>query len=151
MSYGSPGGVAALVPQFANQSGRFDNTTTPTLDDVTAWLSQISSMLDVALSGYALSVPVTDERIRQLLDAYANAQVAAVARGVNGQGRFGDRDQPKSADEMLLNAGADAAAWVKKWVGSFASILNVTPDEVEAAAPAVVWSVVAIGAPRAGV
>lgn len=146
MSYGSPGGVAALVRKFANASGRFDNTTTPTVDDVEAWLVQISSMLDVALSGYAIGAPVTNETIRPLLDAYANAQVAAVARGVNGQGRFGDK--PQSADEMLLSAGADAAGWVKSWVGSFASILNVTPDEVEAAAPAVVWRVVDISAHR---
>jgi hypothetical protein len=149
MSYGSPGGVAALVRKFANESGRFDNTTRPMLDDVTAWLAQISSMLDVALSGYALATPVTNEAIRPLLDAYANAQVAAVARGVNGQGRFGDK--PQSGDEMLLSAGTDAAGWVKAWVGSFASILNVTPDEVEPAAAPVVWKVVNIsGAPRAG-
>lgn len=148
MSYGSPGGVAALVPQFANKSGRFDNTTRPTVDDVTAWLAQVSAMLDVALAGYAIGTPVTDETIRPLLDGYANAQAAAAARGVNGQGRFGDK--PASADEILVSAGTEAAAWVKAWVNSFASILQVTPDEVEAAAAPVVWSVVAIGADRTG-
>jgi hypothetical protein len=42
-----------------------------------------------------------------MLSGYANAQVAAMVRGVNGQGRFAEK--PTTADEMLLIIG-DATA-----------------------------------------
>ena len=58
MSYGTIGGVAALVPRFTNAAGVFDTSTTPAAADVTAWLGQISAMLDVALSSYGVEVPI---------------------------------------------------------------------------------------------
>jgi hypothetical protein len=127
MSYGTTGGVAALVPRFTNAAGVFDASTTPAAVDVTAWLGQISAMLDVALAGYGVDAPVTNTTVKAMLDGYANAQAAAVARGVNGQGRFGER--PVAADEMLVAIGGDAAEWVSKWIGGVAGLLGVAPAE----------------------
>ena len=124
MAYGSVAGVAALVPRFANAAGVFDSATTPAAADVTAWLAQISAMLDVALAGHTLPTPVTDAAVKPMLDGYANAQAAAVARGVNGQGRFAERQA--SADEMLIAIGGDAAKWVSSWVGGIGVLLGVT-------------------------
>ena len=124
MSYGTPGGVAALVPRYANAAGVFDSDTTPAAADVVTWLAQISAMLDVALSGHGVDVPVTEATVTPMLDGYANAQAAAVARGVNGQGRFAERQA--SADEMLTAIGGDAAKWVSSWVGGIGVLLGVT-------------------------
>jgi hypothetical protein len=59
MTYGTAAGVAALAPRYANAAGRFDENTTPKLAHVTDWLTQVSAMLDVALSGYGVGTPVT--------------------------------------------------------------------------------------------
>lgn len=124
MAYGSPAGVAALTPRFANAAGVFDHTTTPAAATVTAWLAQISALLDVALAGYGVSVPVSEPTVTPMLDGYANAQAAAVARGVNGQGVFAERQA--AADEMLLAIGGDAATWVARRIGGLGALLGVT-------------------------
>lgn len=129
MSYGTPGGVAALVPRFANAAGVFDTSTTPAAADVAAWLGQISAMLDISLSGYGVGLPVDNATVVSMLDGYANAQAAAVARGVNGQGRFGEK--PVAADEMLVAIGGDAAEWVGKWMPGIVALLLPTPDAIE--------------------
>ena len=125
MSYGTAAGVAALAPRYANAAGRFDENTTPKLTHVTDWLEQVSAMLDVALSGYGVETPVTVAAILPMLSGYANAQVAAMVRGVNGQGRFAEK--PTTADEMLLIIGDATAAWVTKNIGGLGALLDVTP------------------------
>jgi hypothetical protein len=82
-------------------------------------------MLDVALSGYGVETPVTVAAILPMLAGYANAQVAAMVRGVNGQGRFAEK--PTTADEMLLIIGDATAAWVTKNIGGLGALLDVTP------------------------
>jgi hypothetical protein len=125
MSYGTAAGVAALAPRYANAAGRFDENTTPKLAHVTDWLTQVSAMLDVSLSGYGVETPVTVAAILPMLSGYANAQVAAMVRGVNGQGRFAEK--PTTADEMLLIIGDATAAWVTKNIGGLGALLDVTP------------------------
>jgi hypothetical protein len=125
MSYGTAAGVAALAPRYANAAGRFDENTTPKLAHVTDWLTQVSAMLDVALSGYGVETPVTVAAILPMLSGYANAQVAAMVRGVNGQGRFAEK--PTTADEMLLIIGDATAAWVTRNIGGLGALLDVTP------------------------
>ena len=125
MSYGTAAGVAALAPRYANAAGRFDENTTPKLAHVTDWLTQVSAMLDVALSGYGVGTPVVTDTVLPMLSGYANAQVAAMARGVNGQGKFAEK--PTTADEMLLIIGDATAAWVTKNIGGLGAVLEVTP------------------------
>jgi hypothetical protein len=125
MSYGTAAGVAALAPRYANAAGRFDENTTPKLTHVTDWLTQVSAMLDVSLSGYGVGTPVVTATVLPMLSGYANAQVAAMVRGVNGQGRFAEK--PTTADEMLLIIGDATAAWVTKNIGGLGALLDVTP------------------------
>ena len=123
MTYGTAAGVAALAPRYANAAGRFDENTTPKLAHVTDWLTQVSSMLDVALSGYGVTIPVTQVTAVPMLAAFANAQVAAMVRGVNGQGKFAEK--PTTADEMLLIIGDATAAWVARNIGGLGGVLEV--------------------------
>ena len=126
MSYGTPAGVAALAPRYTNAGGQFDDERTPKLAHVIDWLTQVSAMLDVALSGYGVATPVAaNSPVAPMLAAFANAQVAAMARGVNGQGKFAER--PTTADEMLLIIGDATAAWVAKNIGGLGAVLDVTP------------------------
>jgi hypothetical protein len=116
--------VAALAPRYANAAGLFDGNTTPKLSHVTDWLTQVSAMLDVALSGYGVATPVVTAAVLPMLSGYANAQVASMVRGVNGQGRFAEK--PTTADEMLLVIGDATAAWVTKNIGGLGALLEVT-------------------------
>ena len=125
MSYGTTIGVAALAPRYANAACRFDANTTPTLSQLMEWLAQVSAMLDVALAGYGVATPVVMSAVLPMLDAFTNAQVAAMARGVNGQGKFAER--PTTADEMLLIIGDATAAWVARNIGGLGAVLDVTP------------------------
>ena len=128
MAYGTPAGVAALAPRYTNAGGQFDDERTPKLSHVIDWLAQVSAMLDVALSGYGVATPVAaNSPVAPMLAAFANAQVAAMARGVNGQGKFAEK--PTTADEMLLIIGDATAAWARKNAGGLGAILEVTPVE----------------------
>lgn len=138
MTYGSALGVAALTPRYANAAGRFDDDKTPKLEQVTEWLEQVSAMLDVALAGHGITTPVTDAAAIPMLAAFANAQVAAMVRGVNGQGKFAEK--PTTADEMLLIIGDAAAAWAQKNAGGLGAVLGVS--EVEAAVPVMTIDVI---------
>ena len=89
MSYGTAAGVGALVPRYANSSVTFDGTTRPTLTTVTALLASINSRLDIMLSSAGFTVPITDADIVPTLDFFVNEEVAAIAGGINGSGRFG--------------------------------------------------------------
>ena len=123
MAYGTAAGVAALSPRYANSAGAFDTSTTPPLAHVTDWVAQISAMLNVAMSGYGVTTPVTDADITPMMDVFVNAWTAAVVRGVNGQGKFAEK--PMTADEMLLLIGEAAEAWVKRNIGGIGSQLGV--------------------------
>ena len=131
MSYGTTIGVAALAPRYANAAGRFDANTTPTLSQLMEWLAQVSAMLDVALAGYGVATPVVMSAVLPMLDAFTNAQAAAMVRGVNGQGQFAEK--PTTADEMLLIIGDAAGAWVRKNVIGLGALLEVTPVETATA------------------
>lgn len=95
MSYGDKNEVAALVPRYANTSGVFDQLTRPTQAQVTAWLAQISAVLDAYLATKDYSVPVTEANLNAALDLFTNEETAAIAEGVNGSGRFGPTSQNK--------------------------------------------------------
>ena len=89
MAYGTTAGVAALTPRYANGSGDFDATTRPTAAQVTTFLSQVSNLLDSIMSEYGFDVPVTDAEVVEILTLFTQDEVAAIAEGINGSGRFG--------------------------------------------------------------
>ncbi len=89
-SYGDPAEIAALVPRWATVGGAFDGTTRPTLATVESLCDQVSAALNAMLaqSGFT-TFPITDTDVKLLLDQFVNAEVAAIADGINGFGRFG--------------------------------------------------------------
>lgn len=87
--YGEPNDVGSLVPRWVNTSGHFDATTRPTLGQVQGWVNEVSEMLNVILSAYGFTIPVTHSRALLMLNMFVNQEVAAICEGVNGSGRFG--------------------------------------------------------------
>lgn len=88
-SYGDTGEIAALVPRYGNGSGIFDATTRPTLLQVESLTDQVSAVMNSILAGAGFSIPVSDADAKLMLDLFVNQEVAALAEGINGSGRFG--------------------------------------------------------------
>ena len=89
MAYGSLDEVAAFVPRYADQFGNFTTTTRPTLVQVTAWLEQVSGILDAYLSSKGYATPITEANLLAALNLFTSEEVAAMVEGANGSGRFG--------------------------------------------------------------
>ena len=89
MAYGSLDEVVAFVPRYADQFGHFTTTTRPTLAQVTAWLTQVSGVLDAYLSSKGWATPVTEANLLAALNLFTSEEVAAMVEGANGSGRFG--------------------------------------------------------------
>jgi len=87
--YGTSAGVAALTPRYANGTGDFNTTDRPTKAQVEALLTQVSNLLDSILAEVGFTTPVTDTEVVSILTFFAQDEVAAIAEGINGSGRFG--------------------------------------------------------------
>ena len=125
-AYGSAGGVAAHVPRLANESGRFDNTTTPTLAQVDEWRAQVSAGLDVAMAASGLPSPASDMAVRGMLDGFVNGNVAWLAESVNGQGRFQER--PATTQEILAAIATATGTFVKTNAAGFGALAGIAAD-----------------------
>ena len=134
MAYGSALGVAAHVPRFANESHRFDNTTTPTLAQVDEWREQISAALDVAMAAAALPAPATNTAVVDMLAGFVNGNAAWLAESVNGQGRFQER--PATTTEILAAIQSAAASFVTANARGMGAISGVASGGVAAGAGA---------------
>lgn len=97
MSYGSTNEVAALVPRYANADNVFTATTRPSLAQVETWLTQVSAVLDAYLATKGYSTPITATDLNAAMDLFVAEEVASIAEGVNGSGRFGLPPPTKSS------------------------------------------------------
>jgi len=88
-SYGTTGGVSALTPRYATAGGVFDTTTRPTLAQVESLIDQVSGLANSMLAQAGFKTPVTQADVKLALDIFVNEEVAAIAEGINGSGRFG--------------------------------------------------------------
>lgn len=88
-SYGDTDEIAALVPRYANGAGVFDAATRPTLTQVESITDQVSAVVNMILSRLGFDIPITDADAVLMLDLFVNQEVAAIAEGINGSGRFG--------------------------------------------------------------
>lgn len=127
--YGSTDSIALLVPRLANPSSRFDNTTTPTFEQVEEWRVEVSAMLDVALAAHNIATPVEDATVVKMLDAFVNSNCASLARAINGQGRYA-QERALGAEELLLSLATQVDAWVARYATGIAKILGVAQDSV---------------------
>src|SRR5262245_48317756 len=89
-SYGTAAGVASYVPRYANNSATFDNTITrPKLTDVENFINQISSLVNSMLSSNGFHIPISQSDVKSAITIFIEQEVAAIAEGINGSGRFG--------------------------------------------------------------
>lgn len=91
-SYGTPNGVAALTPRYANGVGTFLTTDRPSLQTVINLLDQVSGLLNSMLSQSGFLIPVSNVLAPDVvlaLTIFVQEEVAAIVEGINGSGRFG--------------------------------------------------------------
>jgi len=88
-SYGDTSEIAALIPRYDNGSGVFDTNTTPTLLQVESLVDQVSGALNSVLAENGFEIPVSQADVKLVLDGFVNDEVAQIAVGINGSGRFG--------------------------------------------------------------
>ena len=91
MAYGSADGVGRLTPRYMLE-GTYTTATNPTLDTVTAWLAEVSALVDVLLSDKRFDIPVDSTAAPSAvtaIGAQVNGYVAELARAVNGHGAYG--------------------------------------------------------------
>lgn len=112
MSYGTEPGVAALAKRYTN-SGSFGVTTNPTLATVTAWLAQVSSMVDIALATAGFTTPITDASITPALDGFVNGLVADLVAAANTAGRFYTDKAVEAGVSPLKIINNDIRQWVE--------------------------------------
>lgn len=91
-SYGSTKGVAALVPKWASGTGDaadFSAATRPTLLQVESFIDAVSGILNSMLAEAGFHTPVAHISAAAALSYFVNEEVASIAEGINGSGRFG--------------------------------------------------------------
>jgi len=88
-SYGTPNGVAALTPRYANGSGTFLTTDRPSLQTVINLLDQVSGLLNSMLAQSGFQIPIVQADVVLALTIFVQEEVASIAEGINGSGRFG--------------------------------------------------------------
>jgi hypothetical protein len=88
-SYGSAPGVASYVPRYANTSATFDTNTRPKLTQIESFIDQISSLVNAILVSNGFHIPITQADAKLAITIFVEQEVAAIAEGINGSGRFG--------------------------------------------------------------
>ena len=103
--YGTSAGVAALTPRYASELyGDFAAEDRPSRTQVETFLTQVSNLLDVILADARFDTPVTDTEVVSMLTMFVQDEVASIAEGINGSGRFGPttKGPQKSRYQMIL-------------------------------------------------
>ncbi len=90
--YGSTSDVAALAGTYTT-GGAFSTTTTPTLVQVTAWLTDVSDLMDLALAQHHFEIPIDTgignyDKITNILSNVVVPLVADLCHAANSSGRF---------------------------------------------------------------
>lgn len=113
MAYGDTDRIAALVPRHT-KSGRFDNTTQPTLLQVEAWNTQVSNLIDASLANHHFTVPITDTEALSVVSVFADQLCADLVQMVNGYGRFKDEPKRGTKNPLWVTIGKDIDAYIEK-------------------------------------
>lgn len=120
-SYGSAAGVASYVPRYANGSATFDTATRPKLDQVESLINQISSLVNAILASNGFGIPITQADVVLAITIFIEQEVAAIAEGINGSGRFGPTTKTpgKSRFQIIME---DIAAFVLEHADGFENL-----------------------------
>ena len=112
-SYGDTDEIAAFVPRYANESKKFDVTTTPTLLEVESFCDQISAVINGMLAQEGFDIPLTVADSKLVMDFFVNSEVAAIVEGVNGGGRFGPSSKAMGKKGRWAVIYEDVEAYIK--------------------------------------
>lgn len=131
MPYGTVEGVGALVSRYSGTDKDFADTTRPAAGEVTTWIAEISSMVDVALAQAGFEVPITDSDITPMLDAFVNRTVADMVEGSRGFGRFGpDREGARRNQSPFSMIMDDVARFVARMAAGMEAMGGSRDSEV---------------------
>jgi len=101
-SYGSASGVASYVPRYANVSATFDTNTRPKLTQIESYIDQISGLVNAILASNGFHIPVTQADAKSAITIFIEQEVAAIAEGINGSGRFGPTTKTPSKSRFAI-------------------------------------------------
>jgi hypothetical protein len=104
-SYGTAAGVAAYTRVYTN-SGVYDATSNPALASVEAWVNQVSSIANAALSSAGFSTPVTQAACVKMLTGLVEQSCADLCHAARSSGRF--------FSERALNSNLSAMGQLRK-------------------------------------
>jgi hypothetical protein len=120
-SYGSAAGVASYVPRYANGSATFDTNTRPKLAQIESFIDQISSLVNTILASNGFKVPITQTDVKSAITIFVEQEVAAIAEGINGSGRFGPttKTPSKSRFQIIME---DISAFILEHADGFENL-----------------------------
>jgi hypothetical protein len=118
-SYGATTDIGGLVPKWSGAGSTFSTSTRPTLAQVELYCNQISSLLNAMLAEAGFTIPVTQADAKLALDFFVDQEVAAIAEGINGSGRFGPTNKSANAKGRFALLVADAEDFIKSNMAGF--------------------------------
>lgn len=106
-SYGDVDEIASLCPRLADAvTYKFTTATRPTLTQAESFTDQVSSVLNIMLAEQGFKIPISQADCKLALDLFVNQEVAAIAEGINGSGRFGPavgKGTPKGRYALMMD------------------------------------------------
>jgi len=105
-SYGSTGEVRANTRHLLDGQTTFNSTTRPTVTELEKFIDRASGVLNLALRGVGLAVPITNSTAKLSCDDWvvnhASAHVELTQRGAG----FSDGENTRAGSFMSLNQSA---------------------------------------------
>ena len=116
--YSSTAEVKTFTKHLLNGMPNFNDSTNPTSDEVTTFLSYADAALNTALKVFGFATPITDTTAdsKTLCDRWATIQVAALCELVQGGRGFSD-DQGERFDFADLDK--NALEFVEQYMAAF--------------------------------
>lgn len=112
MAYGTVVGVQAYCQSYTNNAGEFDSDTTPKSFHVTAWLNQISAIVDISLAKEGFTVPVVSTNGVLALTNIVEQLVTDLVQWANRAGRF----YTERSQQYGVSPWRVITADIEKWV-----------------------------------
>jgi hypothetical protein len=136
MAYGSESDVAALSATWTI-NGAFTAATNPKLAQVTAWLTDVSDLMDLALAQNRFTIPIDTglanyAKITNILSNVVAPLVTDLCHASNGSGRFFTQKAIEFGLSPMKVITKDINAWVEANADGLVALgLTLTPTESE--------------------
>lgn len=133
MSYGTAAGVGGLSPTFSDNGEFFDDgisstASKPSLSQVVEWLTQVSALMDTAMSDEGFTVPVTLAAVLPELDLLVNGIVKDLVDFSRKSGRFYTKRSLDAGVAPFMAIDKELHDWVKRKTRGFTNQGVPKPD-----------------------